>query len=85
MKEHEHSTRYFNDRTTPGEHMMLKHKENKPRKIERKINIQNMFNQFHVEILKRCKNPLDTYLSEALEIKKGVANMNKMTGNGFIR
>ena len=85
LKEHEHAIRCFNDRTTPGEHMMQKHLNDKPRKIEKKINIQNMLNQFHIEIVKKCKNPLDTYLSEALEIKKGTSNMNNMSGNGFIR
>ena len=85
LKDHEHAIRHFNKRTTPGEHMLLKHPTLKPRRIENKVNIPNMLKHFNIEVIKRCKDPLDTYLSEAVTIIKEVPNMNNMMGNGFIR
>ena len=87
LEEHEHSIRKFNNRTTTGEHMLLKHKRNKPRKqLPNKINFQNLFKHYKVEILKQCKDPLETYIVEQMNIKKkDSATLNNYQTNGFIK
>ena len=87
QEEHEHSIRKFNNRTTTGEHMLLKHKRNKPRKqLPNKINFQNLFKHYKVEILKQCKDPLETYIVEQMNIKKkDSATLNNNQTNGFIK
>ena len=86
LEEHEHSIRKLNTRTTPGEHMVLKNKRNKPRKpLPNKINFKNLFKHYKVEILKQCKDPLETYIVECMNIKKSVPTLNNILTNGFIK
>ena len=78
--------RKFNKRTSPGEHMAEKHKRNKPRKnVPNTINFKNLLKHYDIEILKKCKDPLECFISEGIYIKKQSPNINSHLENGFIK
>ena len=65
-----------------GEH----HKRNKPRKdLPNKINFNNLLKHYKIEILKKCKDPLECFISEALYIKKESPTINNHLENAFIK
>ena len=90
LNEHESSFRLLNNRTTLGEHA-LEHMEEDgtdidSARIDRKgrRDYDNFFNTYEFKIHKKCKDTLETFLTEQYEILKIKPELNNMTGNGFI-
>ena len=90
VNEHESSVRLLNNRTTLGEHM-LKHMEEDGMEGELgnvgkngKRDYDNFLKNYEFKIHKKCKDKLETFLTEHYEILKTKPELNNMTGNGFI-
>ena len=85
FKQHEASVRRFNDRTSLGQHMIAQHPDLKPAEIKReKPQIRTFFERFQPEILRKCSDTLDTFITEGLMISALRPKLNNMNSNGFL-
>ena len=84
LKEHEASSRRFNNRTSIGQHMKKHHSDLEPDNITRKVNLPNFFTIFTPNIVERGKDTLDTFIREGLTIRQKNPTMYNMQGNGFV-
>ena len=87
FSQHEASVRRYNTRTTLGQHMIQSHPELRTTAADQKrgkVDFGNLLQLFTPEILKTCKDTLDTFLWEGLLIRKHKPALNNMLTNGFI-
>ena len=87
FEQHESSVRRYNNITALGQHMCTAHPDLKIPAADVKrgtIDMSNFLKNFTPEILKSCKDTLDTYLWEGLMIRDKKPSLNNMQTNGFI-
>ena len=89
LKEHESSTRLWNDRSSLGMHMMEKHPELEPLatdkiKLRRKVDMAGFFKKFTPSIIHHGRDTFDVFLNEGLKIREENPSINTMSYNGFI-
>ncbi len=86
LQEHESSYRLNNDRTTLGQHEAEHRNEDgesyEPTRGTR--NFGKFFHQYDVNIRKRCRDTLETFISEGMLIVNEKPKLNNMLRNGFI-
>ena len=89
LKEHESSTRLWNDRSSLGLHMIEKHPELEPTaaeklKLRRKVDMAGFFKKFNPSIIHHGRDTFDVFLNEGLKIREENPSINTMSYNGFI-
>ena len=85
IQEHESSFRINNDRTTLGQHA-AKHRHNDgtiyvPTTGTR--NFESFFKQYSFDVVKKCKDTLETFINEGMLITSTKPKLNNMLRNGF--
>ena len=90
INEHESSCRLQNDATTLGQH--IKHHirnsdisiNDEYELLKGKRNHEFLFNNFDIQIVRKCYDSLDTFINEGLVIKNDKPSLNNMNNNGFV-
>ena len=89
VKEHESSVRLLNERTTLGEHILHSHPPS-PSKLDKikeqkgKRDFDNFFEHYQFTIKRKCRDTLETFIYEGLDIARTQPELNVMKSNGFI-
>ena len=83
LKEHEASVRLQNSRTTLGEHILTEHPPSTA-PIKGKRDYDNFFGHYKFRILRKCRDTLESFIYEGLDIARLQPELNVMKCNGFI-
>ena len=84
LNEHEASVRLQNTRTTLGEHVIEKHSSTLPLKTKGRRDYDNFFKFYDFKVRRKCRDTLETFIYEGLDIANIKPGLNNMTTNGFV-
>ena len=87
LNEHESSVRLLNSRTTLGDHIRHEHApsiSNSTTTSKGRRNYDNFFGHYNFKILRTCRDTLETFIYEGLDIAHLKPELNAMKYNGFI-
>lgn len=92
IKEHESSIRLQNDKSALTKHFLQDHHDLLPSPLSQLLNnhhkgsrdMDTFFKNFDFSIIKRCRDTLDTFINEGIEIRDERPEINGKDGNGFV-